>query len=456
MCDPPSTWRTSPNPPLYISTCCDEGLFPVPRIPRGFRCSASQCDAHCTLSSFLTQFKYFNTGRRFVRAGPFKSLSQLKCLTADQVNSAVVSSTSSPPQVFDTWPWRQHDEQEISGLQLSMAGSLRDQHDHEKSFFRSVGFDQRELATCCIACVPNNYRRHGADDDTAFRVFLVGIQKSKLGREKPQPYKDLFPQACHKPNTVIAIHDFTNGGTAKSMEPPSPLVVKDSDNNTYFDGLVFDPEQDYAQVLAEARSHAEATQKKSVSAKPPVLQSSKAPRVPRSHSARHHNPFLEDLEAMFPSHNRDSKFHDRFKGSSKAWKKLMFWKRGKKDHFGLEFEFGNGVLSSCTTPLHHAFKSKMRATVTPTSTTGSGSYRSHQRSGKRSSSGPIYSDGIPYIPASRSGRPCSGPLSGASTPSREGLYESPYLPLKKPSSGHGNGIGSHFSHKSPSGPLYVT
>ncbi|KAL3698651.1 hypothetical protein R1sor_012727 [Riccia sorocarpa] len=287
-----------------------------------------------------------------------------------------------------------------------------------------------------------------------FGSFLWGYisRKSKHSHEKPQPYKDLFPQASHKPNTVIAIHDFTNGGATKPMEPPSPLVVKDSDNNTYFDALMFDPEQDYAQVLAEARSHVAATQKKSVSANPPVSQKSKTPRVPRSHSARHHNPFLEDLEAMFPQHNKDSKFHDRFKGSSKAWKKLMFWKRGKKEHLGLEFEFGNGVLSSCTTPLHHAFKSRLRATVTPTTTAGRGSYHSHHKSNRRSSSGPIYSDGIPYIPARR---PCSGPLSGNSTPSREGLYESPYVPLKKASSSHGKGIGSHF-HKSPSGPLYVT
>ncbi|KAG6545033.1 hypothetical protein Mapa_013725 [Marchantia paleacea] len=286
-----------------------------------------------------------------------------------------------------------------------------------------------------------------------FGSFLWGYisRKTKHSREKPVPFKDLYPHASHKPNTVITVHDFS-----KPVEPPSPLV-SDFDNNTYFDTLVFDPEHDYAQVLAEARSHA-ATEL-SISANPVVVphRSSKAPWVSRSHSARHHNPFLEDLEAMFPQpkDSRGGGVHDRFR-SGKSWKKLMFWKKGKKSSNGVEFEISNGVLSSCTTPLHHAFKSKMRATVTPTtnSTTGS-SGGSHHRT-KRAISGPVYSDGIPYIPASRAGRPCSGPLSGSSTPSREGLYESPYMALKKPGNGAGVGMGFAGTNKSPSGPLYVT
>ncbi|BBN03253.1 hypothetical protein MPTK1_2g22050 [Marchantia polymorpha subsp. ruderalis] len=304
-----------------------------------------------------------------------------------------------------------------------------------------------------------------------FGSFLWGYisRKTKHSREKPVPFKDLYPHASHKPNTVITVHDFS-----KPVEPPSPLV-SEFDNNTYFDALVFDPEHDYAQVLAEARTHAATTM--SIPANPAAVAhssssggSSKAPWVSRSHSARHHNPFLEDLEAMFPQH-KDSRaagglgaaVHDRFRsGGSRSWKKLMFWKKGKKVGSSgvVEFELGSGVLSSCATPLHHAFKSKMRATVTPTggnnSTTGSSSSAGSHHRTKRAISGPVYSDGIPYIPASRAGRPCSGPLSGSSTPSREGLYESPYMALKKPGNGAGLGSGFVGSTKSPSGPLYVT
>ncbi|OAE32930.1 hypothetical protein AXG93_673s1070 [Marchantia polymorpha subsp. ruderalis] len=245
-----------------------------------------------------------------------------------------------------------------------------------------------------------------------FGSFLWGYisRKTKHSREKPVPFKDLYPHASHKPNTVITVHDFS-----KPVEPPSPLV-SEFDNNTYFDALVFDPEHDYAQH--------------------------------------------KDSRA---AGGLGAAVHDRFRsGGSRSWKKLMFWKKGKKVGSSgvVEFELGSGVLSSCATPLHHAFKSKMRATVTPTggnnSTTGSSSSAGSHHRTKRAISGPVYSDGIPYIPASRAGRPCSGPLSGSSTPSREGLYESPYMALKKPGNGAGLGSGFVGSTKSPSGPLYVT
>ncbi|CAM6095347.1 unnamed protein product [Calypogeia fissa] len=259
--------------------------------------------------------------------------------------------------------------------------------------------------------------------------FLWGIVSRKKKKNKGSAFADLYPRASHKPNTVVALREF-----AKPIQSSSPKVA-DYDNSAFFDTLVFDAEQGYAQVLAEARSHAAAQKKSTKSNTPspvkvsPTFNDGKHSWLPRSSSARSLS-FLDDVEAMV-AHKQEGSGAQRFK-SPKSWKKLLFWKQSKKSN-QFEFNVNGAVHSSCSTPLHYVFKSsKARATVAPTTP-------------KRSVSGPLYTDGSPLTPT-RAGRSFSGPLSASSTPNRDGLYESPYMPLRRPSS----------SPKMSSGPLYVT
>lgn len=200
------------------------------------------------------------------------------------------------------------------------------------------------------------------------------------------------------------------------------------------------------QVLAEAKSHAGTPKKKPPEAtspfkRSPVFSDAKHQWLPRSTSARSLS-CLEDLEAVV-AQNQDPGSQNRVK-SSKSWKKLMFWKRSKtSDQF--EFNVAGAIHSSCSTPLHYMFKSsKTRATVAPSTPTNPNPSKK-QPIPKRTLSGPLYTDGSPATP-SRTGRSFSGPLSASSTPSRDGLFESPYMPLQKPGG----------TSKPSSGPLYVS
>lgn len=190
------------------------------------------------------------------------------------------------------------------------------------------------------------------------------------------------------------------------------------------------------QVLAEARSHAGTSQ---IAPDSLAKHSSVENWLARSPDIRRHDFSLEEAEAVFERHQAEILQSQR--KSSKSWKKLLFWKRSKKTN---DFEFNlNGTQSSSTTPIHHLFKSsKTRATVAPSFTS---TPSSRNVVPKRSSSCPIYYDGVPRTP-NRNTRPFSSPLSGCATPSRDdGLYEPTYIPLKRP----------YSSYRSCPSPLYI-
>lgn len=49
-----------------------------------------------------------------------------------------------------------------------------------------------------------------------------------------------------RPNTVVALHEFTKPAPSLSPQPLGHVI--DHDKNVFFDTLVFDAEHDYAQV----------------------------------------------------------------------------------------------------------------------------------------------------------------------------------------------------------------
>ncbi|KAJ7571764.1 hypothetical protein O6H91_01G176300 [Diphasiastrum complanatum] len=157
---------------------------------------------------------------------------------------------------------------------------------------------------------------------------------------------------------------------------------------------MFGPENDYAQVLAEARTH---------------LATNPLPSFARSNSSR------KPAGGGSAFHHR---YEDAVEGSKsgRSWKNsLFFWRKPKRN----------------------TQDSYIKCNSTPLNTT-------HHTS-RKANSGPIYFDGMPSGPSNKHYHrgPRSGPLRGASIiSSRKNELESPYVPL-------------HRAPRIPSGPVYV-
>ncbi|CAM6103860.1 unnamed protein product [Calypogeia fissa] len=286
-------------------------------------------------------------------------------------------------------------------------------------------------------------------------------RKSKKEVERPPRLADFLSLADYKPNTTLSFqdnHPYTDHKASTiisfrefSRTPASySTKVADYDNDDFSDE--FDTPDDYAEVRAEEKYHgADGNQLKPIYNSPERYQSVQSWLVGSPDIRRHSVISLEEAEEKFARNQAViSRAYQQHKASSRSWKRLLFWKKSRKNS---RFEFdptgcggdGDMIHSNCTTPIHHLFKSGWtRATVAPSTASITSVRNSKNSMPKRPPSGPIYYDGTPMTP-SRMNRNLSSPLSGCSTPSREGLYETTYLPLKRP----------YSNYRSCPSPLYV-
>lgn len=179
--------------------------------------------------------------------------------------------------------------------------------------------------------------------------------------------------------------------------PPLPGFPPESYNVRISD-FIFDPEIDYAQVLAEAQKFvAEAN----------LPETATTALSTEARPSQGHTSKSGQAKLLTDNTLEENKSKSSWKNS---W---LFWQRSKRN------DSVNGYCSVSTMPAYPSRKALKRSLSGPMP-----SYSSTRKSS--SNSGPIYSDGLPLRPANRSR---SGSLSGSATPDRSYAMESPYEQL---------------------------
>lgn len=180
--------------------------------------------------------------------------------------------------------------------------------------------------------------------------------------------------------------------------PPLPAFPCESYNVRISD-FIFDPEIDYAQVLAEAqRFVAEAN----------LPETTKTALSTKARPSQGHTSKSGQRKVLTDNTSEENK-------SKSSWKNSWpFWQRSKRS------DSVNAYCSVSSTPAYPSRPKVLKRSL-------SGPLASYSSTRKFSSnSGPIYSDGLPLRPANRSR---SGSLSGSATPDRSNALESPYEQL---------------------------
>lgn len=210
-----------------------------------------------------------------------------------------------------------------------------------------------------------------------------------------------------KEKASAAINNRSENALIFPAPTPSPLTILPPDScNFRLSDFIFDPEIDYAQVLAEAQKFvAEANLPETT-----TTASSTKSGPSQGHSSKSRQARLLTDDTLEQSRSKSS------------WKNSwFFWQRSKRS------DSVNAYCSVSTTPAYPSQKKTLKRSV-------SGPLASYSSVRKASSnSGPIYSDGLPLRPANRSR---SGSLSGSATPDRSCPMESPYEQLN--SKAHSN------------------
>lgn len=187
----------------------------------------------------------------------------------------------------------------------------------------------------------------------------------------------------------------------------------------------FDPEKDYAQVLAEARTH---------------LKLSGATATPSHESSSNRTSWLQaSSQQQLDAYKELESKLGKIPKPSRPWKHFLFWQR----HHHHE-AVGTDFSSIFSTPQHPAFQQSCNGTChNKKKVKGNGTKLNSitNNSGPRptkGNSGPLYTDGLPCGPSNirHTKKSHSGPLatllsfSNGSSASKEVL--SPYEPLRRP------------------------
>lgn len=202
-----------------------------------------------------------------------------------------------------------------------------------------------------------------------------------------------------KEKASVSINNRSENASIFPAPTPPPLTFLPPDSyNVRISDFIFDPEIDYAQVLAEAQKFvAQANSSETTT----TALSTKA-RPTEGHTSKSGQAKLLTDNTLEQSKSKSS------------WKNSwLFWQRSKRS---------DNVNANCnvsSTPAYPSRKTLKRSVSGPLP-----SYSSVRKAG--SNSGPIYSDGLPLRPANRSR---SGSLSGSCTPDRSYPIESPYEQL---------------------------
>eukprot|EP01018_Ginkgo_biloba_P023365 Gb_29568 [translate_table: standard] len=204
-----------------------------------------------------------------------------------------------------------------------------------------------------------------------------------------------------KASSQVTSDKITGNNDGKKLVLPTSTFLPPDSWNVCINDLIFDPETDYAQVLAEAQKYV---------SQPKF--SSQAETAALSTSARLSNGCNDYSHTSKSRQTKvDNVAAQEIKPSKGSWKNswLFKWQHSKRG--------SDAICSASPTPAHRGLKRSVSGPLVSYSNL------------RRGNSGPIYTDGIPLGPSNRSNR-SSGTRSGSATPDRTGHLQSPYEPLK--------------------------
>lgn len=209
-----------------------------------------------------------------------------------------------------------------------------------------------------------------------------------------------------KEKASAAVNNRSENALIFPVPSPSPLTILPPDScNFRLSDFIFDPEIDYAQVLAEAQK---------------FVAEANLPETTTTALSRKSGPSQGNTSKSRQARLLTNDTLEQSKSKS-SWKNSwLFWQRSKRS------DSANVHCGVSSTPAYPSQKSLKRSVSGPLA-----SYSSVRKAS--SNSGPIYSDGLPLRPANRSR---SGSLSGSATPDRSCPMESPYEHLN--SKAHSN------------------
>lgn len=191
----------------------------------------------------------------------------------------------------------------------------------------------------------------------------------------------------------------------------------------------FDPEKDYAQVLAEARTHLKLSGATETPSHESVCSSSNRTSWLQASSQEQLDAYRE-LECKL----------GKIPKPSRRWKHFLFWQRPSFHHHEA---VGADFSSIFSTPQHPAFQQSCKGTCNNQKKVKGNGTKLTNYSGPRptkGNSGPLYTDGLPCGPSNirHTKKSHSGPLatllsfSNGSSASKDLADLSPYEPLRRP------------------------